>query len=503
MNIMMLLEMANSVFPDRIAFTNSDDGSSVTFQELFESSGKAALAMQATGSRNVTVIDVSSLAMPIGLFGSAWAGLPFVPLNYRLTAPEIEALLARVTPTYLVTTEHHSDTYADRDDISLVTRNQFLKDVVQGSEQADSWSMDPDDVAVLLFTSGTTGEPKAAVLRQKHLVSYILGSVEFASATEDEAAMVCVPPYHISGITAVLSSVYAGRRVVQLPDFTAQTWIELARSERISTAFVVPTMLSRIVDSLEGQSTANMPHLEFLSYGGGKMPLSVLERAMKLFPNTDFTNAYGLTETSSTISVLGPEEHREAAVSEDFYVRRRLISVGVPLPNMEIEIRDPEGNVLAADESGEIYVRGEQVSGEYRGIGSLTDNKGWFPTRDRGYTDNEGYLFLEGRADDVIVRGGENLSPGEIEDVLLLHEAVADVAVVGIPEEQWGETVAAVIVLNPGIEVAVEELQTWVKDRMRSSRVPHVIQFTDALPYNATGKLLRREIRSELVGAGS
>jgi acyl-CoA synthetase (AMP-forming)/AMP-acid ligase II len=501
MNIMMLLEMANSVFPDRIAFTNSDDNSSVTFQDLFESSGKAALAMQASGSSHVTVLDVSSLAMPVGLFGSAWAGLPFVPLNYRLTEPEIEALLGRVNPTYLVTTEQHRDTYSNREGISLVTRDQFLNTAIQESGQADSWSMDPDDIGVLLFTSGTTGEPKAAVLRQKHLVSYILGSVDFASASEDEAALVCVPPYHIAGITAVLSSVYSGRRVVQLPDFNAQAWIELARSERITTAFVVPTMLSRIVDALEGQPTADMPHLEFLSYGGGKMPLSVLERAMKLFPNTDFTNAYGLTETSSTISVLGPEEHRAAVASEDFYVRRRLISVGIPLPNMEIEIRDPDGKVLAPDQSGEIYVRGEQVSGEYRGIGSLTDNEGWFPTRDRGYTDTEGYLFLEGRADDVIVRGGENLSPGEIEDVLLLHNAVADVAVVGIPEEQWGETVAAVIVLKPGMQVVVEELQVWVKDRMRSSRVPHLIRFKDALPYNATGKLLRRQIRSELLEA--
>lgn len=500
MNIMMLLEMANSVFADRVAFTNSDDGSSLTYQELFDSSGKAALTAQSSGSSNFVILDVNSLAMPVGLFGSAWAGLPFVPLNYRLTEAEIDALLARITPAYLVTEEDRASTYSGRTDITHVTRNQFLSEVIADSEQADPWSMDPDDVAVLLFTSGTTGEPKAAVLRHKHMVSYILGSVEFASATEDEAALVCVPPYHIAGITAVLSSVYSGRRVVQLANFTADAWVELARSERITTAFVVPTMLARIIDSLEGQSSADMPHLASLSYGGGKMPLSVLERAMELFPETDFTNAYGLTETSSTISILGPEEHREAMTSDDFYVRRRLVSVGVPLPGVEIEIRDPEGNPLPADDSGEIYVRGEQVSGEYRGLGSLIDEEGWFPTRDRGYTDTEGYLFLEGRADDVIVRGGENLSPGEIEDVLLQHEAVADVAVVGIPDEQWGEAVAAVIVLKQGMQATEDELKHWVKDEMRSSRVPHVIHFKDELPYTATGKLLRREIRSELIG---
>lgn len=500
MNIMMLLEMANSVFADRVAFTNSDDGASITYQELFDSSGKAALTAQTSGSSHFAILDVNSLAMPVGLFGSAWAGLPFVPLNYRLTGSEIDALLARITPAYLVTQEDRATTYSDRSDITVVTRKQFLSQLIPVSERADPWSMDPDDVAVLLFTSGTTGEPKAAVLRQKHMVSYILGSVEFASATEDEAALVCVPPYHIAGITAVLSSVYSGRRVVQLANFTADAWVELARSERITTAFVVPTMLARIVDSLEGQSSADMPHLASLSYGGGKMPLSVLERAMELFPETDFTNAYGLTETSSTISILGPEEHREAMTSDDFYVRRRLVSVGVPLPGVEIEIRDPDGKPLPADDSGEIYVRGEQVSGEYRGLGSLTDDEGWFPTRDRGYTDTEGYLFLEGRLDDVIVRGGENLSPGEIEDVLLQHEAVADVAVVGIPDEQWGEAVAAVIVLKQGKQATEDELKNWVKGEMRSSRVPQVINFKDELPYTATGKLLRREIRSELLG---
>ena len=499
MNIMMLLEMANSVFADRVAFTSSDDGASITYQELFARSNCVATAAEASGNEYFSILDVNSLAFPIGLFGSAWAGLPFVPLNYRLTDAELEALLDRISPGYLVTDADRAITYADRENVTVVARDQFLNGLNAVSEEAKPWSMDPDDVGVLLFTSGTTGEPKAAVLRQKHMVSYILGSVEFASASEDEAALVCVPPYHIAGITAVLSSVYSGRRVVQLANFSAEGWVDLARSERITSAFVVPTMLARIVDSLEGERSANMPHLTSLSYGGGKMPLSVLERAMQLFPGTDFTNAYGLTETSSTISVLGPEEHREAAESEDFYMRRRLVSVGVPLPGVTIEIRDPDGNPLQADESGEIFVRGEQVSGEYKGIGSLTDEEGWFPTRDRGYVDSEGFLFLEGRADDVIVRGGENLSPGEIEDVLLQHEAVADVAVVGIPDEQWGEAVAAVIVLKPGHQIAEDELKSWVKDQLRSSRVPGVIRFYDELPYSPTGKLLRREIRSELL----
>jgi acyl-CoA synthetase (AMP-forming)/AMP-acid ligase II len=165
---------------------------------------------------------------------------------------------------------------------------------------------------------------------------------------------------------------------------------------------------------------------------------------------------------------------------------------------VEVEIRGPEGDVLGPDERGEIYVRGEQVSGEYLGRGSGVDAQGWFPTRDAGSMDGEGYLFLEGRADDVIVRGGENISPGEIEAVLLEHEAVADSAVVGIPDEQWGEAVAAVVVARPGRSVSVAELQEWVRTRLRSSRTPQRIEFRQELPYNETGKLMRRVLRDEL-----
>jgi acyl-CoA synthetase (AMP-forming)/AMP-acid ligase II len=163
-----------------------------------------------------------------------------------------------------------------------------------------------------------------------------------------------------------------------------------------------------------------------------------------------------------------------------------------------VEIRDDEGRVQPAGERGEIYVRGEQVSGEYMGRGSTVDAEGWFPTRDAGSMDTEGYLFLEGRADDVIVRGGENMSPGEIEDVLLEHAAVADSAVVGVPDEQGGEAVAAVVVTKPGASASVEELQEWVRARLRSSRMPQRIEFADELPYNETGKLLRRKVREQL-----
>jgi acyl-CoA synthetase (AMP-forming)/AMP-acid ligase II len=283
---------------------------------------------------------------------------------------------------------------------------------------------------------------------------------------------------------------------VMLPAFDPDEWLRLASEEKVTNAFLVPTMLSRIVDRLDNGAKADLSALRAIAYGGGRMPLELIQRALELFPDTDFTNAYGLTETSSTIALLGPDDHRLAQSSKDPAVRARLASVGRPLPTVELEIRDEEGHPLPAGERGEIYVRGEQVSGEYRERSAL-DPDGWFPTRDAGWLDEEGYLFLAGRADDVIVRGGENISPGEIEEVLMSHPAIADAAAVGIPSEEWGETVGVAVVIRPEAETpGNEELRALVRERLRSSRVPEEIKLLSELPYNEMGKLLRREIRA-------
>ncbi len=506
MNLMMLLEMAADAYGDRVAFCNGQD--ELTYQQLFDAAGALGASLKDGRTQHLAMLDESSLAVPIGLFGASWAGIPFAPLNYRLTDSELDGLIAQLNPGRLITDSDRAErlgskleTPGSADYVEVGTRDAMLSDArAEGaSPLSEPWSMDPEDTAVLLFTSGTTGAPKAAVLRQKHLVSYVLGTVEFMGAGEDDAALVCVPPYHVAGMASIVSSVYSGRRVIQLPNFTAESWLAAARANQVSHAFVVPTMLSRIIDALDGQSNADLPSLRALSYGGGKMPQKVIEKAMRLFPETDFTNAYGLTETSSTIALLGPDDHRAAIESDDDAVRRRIASVGVPLPSIEVSIRDvDDGSPLPSGERGLIYVRGEQVSGEYRGKGSLLDDDGWFNTRDGGYLDDEGYLFLEGRLDDVIIRGGENMSPGEIEDVLLEHDSVIDAAVVGIADEQWGEAVVAVVVLRASAEASMSELQQWVKDRLRSSRTPERIEFWEELPYNETGKLLRRKVREAL-----
>ena len=499
MNLMMLLEMASSAFGDRVAF-GSKDGSGITYQDLYEKAGKASQHFTEANADHVSFLAESNLALPISLFGSSWAGLPFVPLNYRLAGEEVQALADRITPTVTVTNKELSNILQDKEGVSLMTGKQLIDYTTEGGVIPEpSWNMDPDEIAILLFTSGTTGAPKAAVLRQTHIVSYILGSVEFMGAADNEASLVSVPPYHVAGIAAMCSSVYSGRRIVQLPTFDPEDWVNLVINEEITHAMVVPTMLARIVEYLDNDSSIKITSLRALSYGGGKMPRPVIERALTLLPDTNFVNAYGLTETSSTISVLGPEDHREAFRSPDESIRQRLSSAGKPLPNLEVSIRNDEGVEVSVGESGEIWVRGEQVSGEYLGQGKKLTDDGWFPTNDGGSIDDGGYLFVEGRIDDIIIRGGENISPGEIEEVLLNHPNIRDAAAVGVPDEEWGEVIIAVVVSRDTESFSESVIKDFTKEHLRSSRTPDKIIQVDELPYNETGKLLRRVIKAELV----
>ena len=493
MNISLILQMAAEADPERIGLVCG--GRRWTYASLRQAALGAARSIAASGCAHVALLDESSEAAAIALFGAAMAGVPYVPLNFRLADADLAALLERIEPAYLI---------GDVERIRRLnpaarqvrSRAQFVVEAENSATSVEDAEEPSETTAVQIFTSGTTAAPKAALLRHANLLSYILGTVEFGSASPEEGALVSVPPYHIAGIAALLSSVYAMRRILLLPAFDPDAWLNLVASERATSAFVVPTMLARVIVRLESGASADISALQAIAYGGGRMPPELIDRALDLFPHANFTNAYGLTETSSTIALLGPEEHRAARASSDPVIRGRLGSVGRALPTVEIEIRDEEGRTLPPGKPGEIYVRGEQVSGEYRERSAL-DAQGWFPTRDAGWLDEDGYLFLNGRADDVIVRGGENISPGEIEDVLTSHPAIADAAAVGIPSVEWGEAVGIAVVTKPShARPTEEELRAHIKNRLRSSRVPERIAYLETLPYNEMGKLLRREIRN-------
>lgn len=499
MNIALILEMAANAEPDRIGLVC--DGRRWSYGDLLAAARGAAVIIRTSGASHVALLDESSEASAIALFGAALAGVPYVPLNYRLADTDLAALLARVSPAITIGDAERVKRLCPDTRNYVLARADFVARAQAAAKGAEEEAADSEGIAIQLFTSGTTAAPKAAILRHANLVSYILGTVEFGAASEGEAALVSVPPYHIAGIAALLSSVYAQRRILLLPAFSPESWMSLASDEAATNAFVVPTMLSRIIEALDKQADKpDLSSLKAVAYGGGKMPLELIHRALDLFPATGFTNAYGLTETSSTVALLGPEEHRAAHAASNAEARARLASVGRPLPTVEIEIRDEDGNPLPAGERGEIYVRGDQVSGEYKERSAL-DAEGWFPTRDAGWIDSEGYLFLAGRADDVIVRGGENISPGEIEDVLLTHPAIVDAAAVAIASAEWGEAVGIAVVTRDGHDQPAEDaLKELIRARLRSSRVPDTVLFVSALPYNEMGKMLRREVKTLFAG---
>jgi len=494
MHLTTLLEMAGEGFGERVAFGTRDGG--LTYADLLDRARRVAAVANRRGVERIGLVDVNSDVVPTLLFGAGFAGVPFVPVNYRLADEQLASILARTAPSLMVVADEVPARVGAIEGVELIERSAFLEELASVEVTGRTPERSPDDIAILLFTSGTTGEPKAAVLRHRHLASYVITTVDFMGAAEDDAALVSVPPYHVAGVSAVLTGVYAGRRVVYLPSFTADDWVRTADSEAVTQAMVVPTMLGRVLDLVEA-GDGRLPHLRHLSYGGGRMPVPVLERALSLLPHVDFVNAYGLTETSSTISVLGPDDHRAAIASDDPGVRRRLGSVGRPLPTLDVEIRDAEGVPVEPGAPGEIWVRGEQVAGEYLGRSDVMVD-GWFPTNDCGSLDSDGYLYLEGRLDDVIVRGAENMSPGEIEDVLVAHEAVTDACVVGVPDTEWGEQVVAAVVLDPGRTASEEDLQAWVRDHLRSSKTPAHIAIRPELPYSETGKLLRRVVKGDL-----
>jgi acyl-CoA synthetase (AMP-forming)/AMP-acid ligase II len=491
MSISLLLEMAASSEPERTAVVSGD--TRLTVAELSALADGGAGVIAASGASHAVYVGTGGVLLPLLLFASARAAVPFTPLNYRLSRDGLRELIGRLPEPLVIADAPYRDVVegAGR---QVITSEEFLA-AARGAETVAEFA-DPDTVAVVLFTSGTTSRPKAVELTHNNLTSYVTGTVEFASATAGDASLICVPPYHIAGVGAAMSNLYAGRKMVYLPVFDAREWIRLIREEHVTTATVVPTMLDRIVTTLQSEAV-ELPTLRNLAYGGSKVPLPLVRTALELLPEVGFVNAYGLTETSSTIAVLGPDDHRAAFGSDDPAAARRLGSVGQVVPGIEVQIRGEDGTVLGPNQTGELYVRGDQVSGRYAEIGSVLDADGWFPTRDVALLDDEGYLFIGGRSDDTIIRGGENIAPAEIEDVLVEHPDVHDVAVVGPEDPQWGQIIVAVVVPAPGAEPDADQLREHVRKHLRGSRTPDRVVFRAELPTNATGKVLRRELIHE------
>ena len=496
MSVSLLLEMAASSFPDREAVVDGSTRLTVDRLDKFANAGAGVVAR--SGAQHVCYVGTGGLLLPLLIFASARAAVPMTPLNYRLGGDAVRRLIERLPDVFIIADNEFRDVMPGLGK-HVMTSDEFVT-AAETAEPAEKFA-DPDDVAVVLFTSGTTSQPKAVEITHNNLMSYITGTIEFGSAAPEDTTLIAVPPYHIAGVGAALSNLYAGRRMVYLRQFDPREWIRLVKAESVATATVVPTMLNRIVSLLQTEPT-DLPSLRHLAYGGSKTPLPLIRTALELLPDVGFANAYGLTETSSTIAVLTPQDHREAFNAAKDEQRRRLSSVGQPVPGIEVQIRSNDGTVVGPGQTGELYVRGPQVSGNYTDVGSALDENGWFPTKDVASVDEAGYLYLGGRSDDTIIRGGENIAPAEIEDVLVEHPGVREVAVVGAEDPEWGQIIVAVVVPVTSATPDPDELRNFVRGNLRGSRTPDRIVFREELPTNATGKILRREIVRQLDAVG-
>jgi acyl-CoA synthetase (AMP-forming)/AMP-acid ligase II len=490
MNVGLVLDMAAEGFPDRTVIGPRITG--ITAARLRQLAAGGARQLVSSEADALIYIGVAGLAFPVALFAAARAGIPLIPLNYRLGAEQLLRLMGNHPRAQCVVDD------ALRRSLP-VPRSLSPQDWLRVASQTgdvEAEARDPDRPAAIVYTSGTTSKPKGSILRHENLAAYVLNSVGFATAAPEETSLISVPTYHIAGISNVLTNLYAGRRVVMLDSFTPRRWLAAVREEQVTNAMVVPTMLARLMGS---GLDLSVPSLRSLAYGGAKMPPRVIRRALQEWRHVDFVNAYGLTETSSTISILTADDHRTALSSEDAAVAMRLHSVGRVIPSVELEIRDEAGAVVPTGVTGRIWLRGGQVSGEYVGQRASVDDRGFFDSRDRGRLDEDGYLFIDGRIDDTIIRGGENIAPAEIEDVLMRASGVADAVVVGVPDDEWGQRIEAAVVPVPGHGIDPEALRDEVRAVLRGSKTPEYIACWAALPRNATGKVLRHQVIARLV----
>jgi len=450
----------------------------------------------------VAALDTNSHRYVEAYYASALLGGVFIPVNYRAKPPELLHMLRAGEASVLLVGARYLPALR-----TLIVFDGAAADLpgyealVSGAEpREDEADVDDDDTTILMFTSGTTSLPKGVMLRYGDFSAYVTANVELADGTPRGSALLCAPLYHIAGATNMMTTLWTGRRLVIMPQFEARAWLDLVERERITHAFVVPTMMKLILDQPDLERR-DLSSLEVLAYGGAPMPFPVIRRAIERLPKTiGFVNAFGQTETTSTLTVLGPEDHRlDGGPDEVERTLRRLRSIGRPLPDVEVRIVDEDGRVMGASEVGEIHVRTPRAMKGYAGAAdSPFTADGWLPTRDLGWVDEDGYLYVAGRKDDMIIRGGENIAPAEVEAVLGAHPAVEEVAVVGLPDVEWGQRVGAFVVLRPGEDATAEALGEFCRQRLASFKKPEVIQFLPELPKNPMGKVLRRELRARV-----
>lgn len=446
--------------------------------------------------------------------GAARAGLVAVPLNYRLTPPEVARILERAHPSLFVFGSSFRENAESILSLLPAVEHVWVVGEPDATTSAEPYEQALDNAAdprfpstaddrstfAIFFTSGTTGLPKGAMVSHRNLVANAYNQFVADESRAEDVNLVATPLHHMGAVFMSVTYMMLGCTQVILESFDAGRWLESVERERVSVALLVPTMINSVLNH-PGLAHTDLSSLRRLFYGGGPMHPSVLRRALERL-RCGFTQGYGLTETLEA-TFLTASDHVVDGTEQQ---QRRLASAGREAVGAEVRIVDPDGNDVPAEGVGEVLVRSESViSGYWRmpDETAATIRDGWFHTGDLGYLDEDRYLFIVDRLKDMVVSGGVNIYTKEIEAVLYEHPAVLEAAVIGVPDEQWGEAVAAVVVRRPGATVDAEALVSHCRRSLASYKKPRVVRFVDELPKNASGKILKRRLRTLLAGEGA
>jgi long-chain acyl-CoA synthetase len=488
-----------------------------TWSEEYRRACRVAQACRRDGigvDDRLAFIDRNGLAYFDVLFGGALIGAVNVAVNWRLAPVEMAGIVDDSQARILfVHTDYLAALAQMKSDLPAVQRIVVLDDQGTPGPQCpdrravpyDRWLEGcpdedpghvgrPEDICMQLYTSGTTGLPKGVMLSNANLSTAVSEAGHTFSISGDTVSLVAMPLFHIGGSGWALCGMSRGGRSVILRDVDAPLLLRLIATERITEMFVVPAVLMMLLAEPALAST-DLSSLRHIFYGASPISEDVLVRAMATF-GCGFNQVYGMTETTGAITALGVEDHDPAGP------RRHLLrSAGKPHPGVEIRIVDPDSLADAEPGAvGEVWTRSPYNMAGYWGKSAETaatvDAHGWLRTGDAGYLDAEGYLYLNDRMKDMIVSGGENIYPAEVENALLSHPSVADAAVIGIPDERWGESVKAIVVLVPGTALDAASIMTHCREHLAHYKAPTSVDAIDVLPRNPSGKILKRELRS-------
>ncbi len=514
MNTGEFLTITSAICPDKEAIVF--EGKRFTYSQLNERSNRLGNALLSLGLKKgnpVAMMQVNTNHCVESYFAVAKAGGIYVPLNFRAKGSELTYMINTAEATTVLVGDRYLDLIESIKN-SIPTVKNFIsldkphpgmlyyEDLIKKSSPDEVVSdISDSDTTILMYTAGTTGFPKGVMLTHNSFSIYVLENVTPADPETNEKNILTVPLYHVAGTQAMMAAIYGGRTLVMQRQFEAKQWMDLVQQEGVSRAMMVPTMLKLLMDNPEF-SKHDLSSLKVITYGAAPMPLDIIKKAVEVFPGVGFINAFGQTETASTVTMLSPEDHVITGTPEQREKKlKRLSSIGKPMSDIEMKVIDDDGKDLQANEIGEIVARGPRVMAGYWKDQEKTkktiDKNGWVHTGDMGYRDEEGYYFLSGRTTDMIKRGGELISPEEVEHVLQEHPKVDDIAVVGVPDEEWGEVPICVCVLKKGETCTAGELMEYCRANLASYKRPRAVVFCDELPRNQMGKVLKKNLRDQ------